>query len=52
MKITARVTSRAFVGRTPSIRRSLRIAALGLAAVASSALVVFTASLRPRRNRG
>jgi peptidoglycan DL-endopeptidase CwlO len=46
VKFTARVTSRAFeVGRTPSIRRSLRIAALGLAAVASSALVVFTASL-------
>ncbi len=46
MNITARVTSRAFeVGRAPSIRRSLRIAALGLAAVALSASVVFPASL-------
>ena len=46
MNITARVTSRAFeVGRAPSIRRSLRIAALGLASVALSALVVFPASL-------
>ena len=46
MNITARVTLRAFeVGRGPSIRRSLRIAALGLASVALSALVVFPASL-------
>ncbi len=46
MNFTARVTSRAFeVGRTPSIRRNLRIAALVLASVASSALVVFPASL-------
>ena len=45
MNFTARVTSRAFeVGRAPSIRRSLRIAALGLASVALSALVVFPAS--------
>ncbi len=46
MNITARVTLRAFeVGRGRSIRRSLRIAALGLASVALSALVVFPASL-------
>jgi cell wall-associated NlpC family hydrolase len=46
VNFTARVTSRAFeVGRAPSIRRSLRIAALGLASVALSALVVFQASL-------
>ena len=46
MNITARVTLRAFeVGRDPSIRRSLRIAALGLASVALSALVVFPAGL-------
>jgi cell wall-associated NlpC family hydrolase len=46
VNITARVTSRAFeVGRAPSIRQSLRIAALGLASVALSALVVFSASL-------
>jgi cell wall-associated NlpC family hydrolase len=46
VNITARVTLRAFeVGHAPSIRRSLRIAALGLAAVALSALVVFPASL-------
>jgi peptidoglycan DL-endopeptidase CwlO len=46
VNITARVTSRAFeAGRAPSIRRSLRIAALGLASVALSALVVLPASL-------
>lgn len=46
MNFTARVTSRAFqVDRAPSIRRSLRIAALGLASVAFSALGVFQASL-------
>jgi peptidoglycan DL-endopeptidase CwlO len=46
VNITARVTSRAFeVGRAPSIRRSLRIAALGLLSVALSALVVFPATL-------
>ncbi len=46
MNFTARVTSRAFgVGRAPSNRRSLRIAALALASVAVSALVVFPASL-------
>jgi cell wall-associated NlpC family hydrolase len=46
VNITARVTSRAFeVGRASSIRRSLRIAALGLVSVALSALVVFPASL-------
>ena len=46
MNITARVTSRAFeVGRAPSIRRSLRLAVLGLVSVALSALVVFPASL-------
>ena len=46
MNFTARVTSRAFdVGRTPSIRRSLRIAALGLASVALSVLGFFPASL-------
>jgi cell wall-associated NlpC family hydrolase len=45
VNITARVTSRAFeVGRAPSIRRSLRIVALGLASVALSASVVFSAS--------
>ncbi len=47
MNITARVTSRAFeAGRAAlSIRQSLRIAALGLASAALSALVVFPASL-------
>jgi cell wall-associated NlpC family hydrolase len=46
VNFTARVTSRAFeVGRAPSIRRSLRITALGLASVALSALGVFPASL-------
>ena len=46
MNFTARVTSRAFeVGRAPSIRRSLRIAALGVTSVALSALFVFPASL-------
>ena len=46
MNFTARATSRAFkVGRAPSIRRSLRIAALGLASVALSALLVLPASL-------
>jgi peptidoglycan DL-endopeptidase CwlO len=45
VNITARVTLRAFeVGRGPSIRRSLRIAAVGLASVVLSALVVFPAS--------
>ncbi len=46
MNFTARVISRAFeVGRAPSIRRSVHIAALALASVALSALVVFPASL-------
>jgi len=46
VNFTARVTSRAFeVGRGPSIRRSLRMAALGLASVALSLLGVFPASL-------
>src|SRR5215217_5660925 len=46
VNFTARVTSRGFeVGRAPSIRRNRRIAALGLASVALSALVVFPASL-------
>ena len=46
MNFTARVTSRAFeVGRAASIRRSLRIAAVGFASVALSVLVVFPASL-------
>jgi peptidoglycan DL-endopeptidase CwlO len=46
VNFTARVTSRGFeVGCAPSIRRSLRIAALALASVALSALVVFPASL-------
>ena len=46
MNFTARVTSRALeLGRGPSIRRSLGIAALGLAAVALSVLGVFPASL-------
>jgi len=46
VNFTARVTSRAFeVGRAPSIRRSLRIAALGLASVALGALLVLPASL-------
>ena len=46
MNFTARVTSRAFdVGSAPSIRRSLRMAALGLASVALSLLGVFPASL-------
>ena len=46
MNFTARVTSRAFdVGSAPSILRSLRMAALGLASVALSLLGVFPASL-------
>ena len=46
MNFTARVTSRAFeVGRGRSIRRSLCIAALGLAIVALGVLGVFPASL-------
>ena len=46
MNFTARVTSRAFqVGRTPSIRRCLRMAALGLISAALSVLGVFPASL-------
>jgi cell wall-associated NlpC family hydrolase len=46
VNFTARVTSRAFeVGRAPSIRRSLRIAAPALASVALSALLVLPASL-------
>jgi len=46
VNFTARVTSRAFeVGRAASIRRSLRIAAVGFASVALSVLVVFPASL-------
>ena len=46
MNFTARVTSRAFeVGRASSIRRSLRVAALGLASVALSILVVFPVNL-------
>jgi peptidoglycan DL-endopeptidase CwlO len=46
VNFTARVTSRAFdVGSAPSIRRSLRMAALGLASVALSLLGVFQASL-------
>jgi cell wall-associated NlpC family hydrolase len=46
VNFTARVTSRAVgVGRAPSNRRSIRIAALALASVALSALVVFPASL-------
>jgi peptidoglycan DL-endopeptidase CwlO len=46
VNFTARVTSRGFeVGRAPSIRRSPRIAALGLASVALSVLGVFPASL-------
>ena len=46
MNFTARVTSRALeLGRGPSIRRSLGIAALGLAAVALSVMGVFPASL-------
>jgi peptidoglycan DL-endopeptidase CwlO len=46
VNITARVTPRAFeVGRTPSIRQNLRIAALGLASAVLSALVVFPTSL-------
>jgi peptidoglycan DL-endopeptidase CwlO len=46
VNFTARVTLRAFEdGRAPSIRRSLRIAGLGLASVVLSALVVFPASL-------
>ena len=46
MNFTARVTSRAFdVGSAPSILPSLRMAALGLASVALSLLVVFPASL-------
>jgi peptidoglycan DL-endopeptidase CwlO len=46
VNITARVTLRAFeVGGAPSIRRRVRIAALGVAAAALSALVAFPASL-------
>jgi peptidoglycan DL-endopeptidase CwlO len=46
VNFTARVTSRAFeIGRAPSIRRRVRIAALALASMALSALVVFPASL-------
>ena len=46
MNFTARVTSRAFqVGRRPSIRRSIRIATLGLTSVALTVLGVFSASL-------
>src|SRR5215216_5769827 len=46
VNFTARVTSRAFeVGRAASIRRSLRIAAVGFASVAMSALSAFPASL-------
>ena len=46
MNFTARVTSRAFdVGSAPSILRSLRMAALGLASVALSLSGVFPASL-------
>ena len=46
MNLTARVTSRAFeVGRAPSIRRSLRIAALGLASLVLSTLFAFPDSL-------
>ena len=46
MNFTARVTSRAFdVGSAPSIRRRLRIVALGLASVALSLLGAFPASL-------
>jgi len=46
VNFTARVTSRAFeVGSAPSILPSLRMAALGLASVALSLLVVFPASL-------
>jgi len=46
VNFTARVTSRALeLGRGPSIRRSLGIAALGLAAVALSVVGVFPASL-------
>jgi peptidoglycan DL-endopeptidase CwlO len=46
VNITARVTLRAFeVGGAPSIRRRLRIAALGVASAALSALVAFPANL-------
>ena len=46
MNFTARVTSRAFdVGSAPSIRRRLRIVALGLASVALSLLGALPASL-------
>jgi peptidoglycan DL-endopeptidase CwlO len=46
VNFTARVTSRAFdVGSAPSIRRSLRIVALGLASVALSLLGALPASL-------
>jgi len=46
VNLTARVTSRAFeVGRAPSIRRSLRIAALGLASLVLSTLFAFPDSL-------
>jgi len=46
VNFNARVTSRAFeVGRAASIRRSLRIAAVGFASVALSVLVVFPSSL-------
>jgi peptidoglycan DL-endopeptidase CwlO len=46
VNFSARVTSRAFeVSRAPSIRRSLRIVAFGLASVALSVLGVFPATL-------
>jgi cell wall-associated NlpC family hydrolase len=46
VNFTARVTSRAFeVGRAPSIRRSRRVAALGFASLALSALVAIPATL-------
>jgi peptidoglycan DL-endopeptidase CwlO len=46
VNFTARVTSRAFeVGRAPSLRRSLRIAALGLGSLALSVLVALPATL-------
>ena len=46
----ARDLMRIRVGRASSIRQRLRIAALGLASVAMSALVVFPASLPAGRN--
>jgi cell wall-associated NlpC family hydrolase len=46
VNFTARVTSRAFeVGRAPSLRRSLRIAALGLGSLALSVSVALPATL-------